>query len=491
MTNDRPNIIIFNPDEMRADTLGHLGNASAVTPNIDALVRNDAVSFSNAFCQNPVCVPSRCSYFTGLYPHVYGHRTMGYLLHQDEDSLFRELKNSGYYVWMNSRNDLVAAQIPGLAESHADEIFFGGKSKEAPGPVNEIRIGKNFYSHFEGKLGLDEHGRNYSRDDEVVDAAIYRLKHPVDDRPVCIYIGLMTPHVPYRIEEPFYSAVEREKLPPRVKFKDCSGKEKMLVEIKEHLNMDDYTESDWNELRAVYQGMCMKVDAQFGRLLQALKDQNMYDDSAIFFLSDHGEFDGDYDLVEKAQNCFEDCLTRVPLIIKPPKSVMCSPGISSSLVELIDFYATVMDFSGTAPSHTQFGKSLRPILADRSFEQRQYVFAEGGRMPGEVHCDEFHSKGEKGVSRDDVYWPRKISQTDDIAHAKGIMIRDHHYKYVSRSLGSDEFYDLMKDPKETMNKIGDAKYKDIIIDMKEAMLKWLQGTCDIVPFQSDESRLKQ
>lgn len=67
----KPNIIIFNPDEMRWDALSHMGvNQAAVTPNFDSFMLNDAVSFSNAYCQNPVCVPSRCSFFTGLYPHV-------------------------------------------------------------------------------------------------------------------------------------------------------------------------------------------------------------------------------------------------------------------------------------------------------------------------------------------------------------------------------------------------------------------------------------
>ena len=122
----RPNIVIFNPDEMRWDTLGHMGlNPAAVTPNLDKFAREEAVSFSNAYCQNPVCVPSRCSFLTGLYPHVRGHRTMQHMLHEDESSLFSELKNAGYYVWLNDRNDLVAGQIPGLYESHADEIYNG------------------------------------------------------------------------------------------------------------------------------------------------------------------------------------------------------------------------------------------------------------------------------------------------------------------------------------------------------------------------------
>ena len=109
---------------------------------------------------------------------------MAHLLRPHESSLFSELKDSGYYVWMNARNDLVAAQYEGLVARHATEIFYGGDAPKAPGLENPgIRgamDGKYFYSHYEGRLRLDEAGRNYSRDDEVVDAAIERLTHPVD-----------------------------------------------------------------------------------------------------------------------------------------------------------------------------------------------------------------------------------------------------------------------------------------------------------------------
>ena len=80
---------------------------------------------------------------------------------------------------------------------------------------------------------------------------------------------------------------------------------------------------------------------QFGLVVQALQEAGIYDDTAIFFFSDHGDFTGDYGLVEKTQNTFEDCLTRVPFIVKPPASVPIQPGVSQALVELIDFPATV------------------------------------------------------------------------------------------------------------------------------------------------------
>ena len=486
----RPHIIIFNPDEMRADTMGHLGNPAARTPRLDAFARQEAVSFRHAYCQNPVCVPSRCSFLTGLYPHVHGHRTMSHLLRPGESSLFSELKDAGYYVWMNDRNDLLAGQIPGWAESHASEIYYGGQKKHGPGPIHPGLRGqpgdKNFFSHLEGQLGVDENGINYNGDDEAVDAAIQRIRTRPQDQPLCVFLGLTYPHTPYQIEEPYYSMIPRGLLPKRIRPEECSGKSKMLSAIRANTGMEAYTEEDWNELRAVYLGMCSKIDHQFGKLVDALKQEGIYDDCAIFFFSDHGDFAGDYGLVEKAQNSFEECLTRVPLLIKPPKGCATSPGISDSLAELVDFYATVLEMTGVQPSHTHFGRSLTPVLADRSASVRTFVCCEGGRLPGEIHCDEYHTAPGKTAPPSFVYWPKMKAQSDDEAHSKGIMLRDRRYKYICRLQGADELYDLEADPGETTNIIDRPELQPVIADMRYKLLKWMEATADIVPFQQDQ-----
>ena len=78
----QPNIIYFVADQLRADALHHLGNEASQTPNLDALA-SEGISYANAYCQNPVCVPSRCSFLTGLYPHTTGHRTIHYLQNEE------------------------------------------------------------------------------------------------------------------------------------------------------------------------------------------------------------------------------------------------------------------------------------------------------------------------------------------------------------------------------------------------------------------------
>ncbi len=484
----RPNIIIFNPDQMRADSMAHLGNPASKTPFLDERAETDAVSFRHAFCQNPVCVPSRCSFSTGLYPHVNGHRTMTHMLREHETSLFEELKNAGYYVWMNARNDLVAGEVPGLVERHASEIYYGGGASAGAkgGDVSRGKPGdKQFYSHYAGRLARDENGRYYGPDDEDLDAAIARIKNKPEGQPLCLFLGLMNPHPPYQVEEPFYSSADRGKLPPRVRPEECTGRPDIEAAIRARVGMEAYTEEDWTALRACYLGMCSKVDDMFRQLCEALKEAGEYDNSAIFFLSDHGDFTGDYGLPEKAQNSFPDCLTNVPLLIKPPKGFGVDAGISDSLVELVDFYATAMDFAGVAPTHTHYGRSLKSVLHDRTLPVRDFVTCEGGRNPGEIHCDEFHAHGPEGTPPESPYWPRHFAQTDPEAHAKGFMLRTADWKLVTRVNGKDELYDLKADPKEKHNVFGQPGTEAVTAELKNRQLLWLAQTADVVPFDYD------
>ena len=103
--------------------IGHLGHPAAYTPTLDALVSEDAVSFANAFVQATVCTPSRCSFMTGWYPHVRGHRTMHHVLNPnfDEPNLLKVLRDNGYYVWWGGKNDLVPGQLG--FEFHCDQHF--------------------------------------------------------------------------------------------------------------------------------------------------------------------------------------------------------------------------------------------------------------------------------------------------------------------------------------------------------------------------------
>jgi len=496
--NTKPNIIIFNVDQWRGDVLGHLGNPAAETPNLDNIIKQDAVSFSNAFCQNPVCTPSRCSFMTGWYPHVRGHRTMYHMLHleQNEPNLLSVLKDNGYFIWWGGRNDLIPAQQepkdicdvrywPSKEDlnrwGHSWKLNLHMSTEWRGKPGSEA-----YYSFFAGRLDTKGDDIYFDFDWGIILGAIDFIQNYNGDKPFCMYIALANPHPPYGIEDPWYSKINRKKLPPRKKTpKDWVGKPSLLKGIYERQNLQGWTEDRWSELRATYYGMCARVDHQFGLIIEKLKNRDHYEDCAIFFFSDHGDFTGDYGLVEKTQNTFEDCLTKVPFIIKPPKRKVFKPGIRDVLVELVDFSATVYALTGIDPGYSYFGKDLSPLLKGETKIHRDAVFCEGGRLYGEKHAMELQSI--QNLKPTGLYWPRVSLQTTDEGpyHGKAVMCRTNDFKYVRRLYEKDELYDLTKDPKEINNAIDDNIYADVLSTLKERMLTWYVETCDVVPFDTD------
>lgn len=497
-----PHIIIFNPDQWRGDVLGYLDNPAAQTPHLDALVSESGVAFANAFCQNPVCTPSRCSFMTGWYPHVRGHRTMHYMLRPDEPMLLRTLKDHGYYVWWGGKNDVVPAQngfeaYCSVKYPHADpaqrpvwrnlhsyddwrgsaqddtyySFYYGKIEKPANFPPEENFV---YDSDWHNVLGAVNLIRSYAKDPSITQG-----------KPLCIYLPLSSPHPPYAVEDPWFSQIDRRALPPRQPVPvGWDGKPSLLRGIHARQNLSAWDEARWAELRATYYGMCARTDHQFGLVLQALRETGLFDDTAVFFFADHGDFTGDYGLVEKTQNTFEDCLTHVPFVIKPPANVPCQPGVRDALVELVDFPATVEDLLGLQPQHTHFGRSLLPLISGQAQQHRQAVFCEGGRIHGEEHAKEpIHPVfGQKWL-----YWPRLIGQhSEGPEHTKAVMCRTKDFKFVRRLYEQDELYDLRNDPGEVRNQIDNPIYADVRAEMLEKVLDFMIQTADVVPHEYDQ-----
>ena len=485
----RPHIVIFNPDQWRGDVMGHMGDPAAVTPNLDRVVRTDGVSFRHAFCQNTVCTPSRCSFMSGWYTHVRGHRTMFHMMRPDEPVLLRTLKENGYRVWWGGKNDLVPGQ-----NGYDDYCDVKYRRARPPKPMWTIdrqdewrgaMDGDTYYSFYVGQLDTGGEDIYYDGDWANVLGAIDAIKNGPHDQPLCIYQPLTYPHPPYAVEEPWYSLTDRDALPSRAPAPEgWAGKPSLLKGIYERQRMQGWTEERWTELRAVYYGMCARLDHQFGLLMDALREAGIYENTAVFLFSDHGDFTGDYGLVEKTQNTFEDCLSRVPFVIKPPASVPVAPRVSEAMVELIDFPATVEALTGIAPGHDHFGRSLLPVLAGETDERRDAVFCEGGRRHGERQCMELESADSQVPTG--LYWPRVQLQTSEgPEHTKAVMCRTKEYKYVRRLYESDELYDLRADPQELHNRIDHPSLAGVLAQLKERLLTFYLDTADVVPHETD------
>ena len=485
----RPNIVIFNPDQWRWDVMGHMGNPAAVTPNLDRAIREDSVSFAHAYCQNPVCTPSRCSFMTGWYPHTRGHRTMHHMLRESEPSLLKILKESGYHVWWGGKNDLVPAQYG--FEAHCTTRYISPKDLQKEQSTHWLAMqspgSKDYYSMYLGKLTPRtqtsvQRGVYFDDDWDDVIAAAEFIRHAPKDQPFCIFLALLYPHPPYAVEEPYYSMIDRARLPERSPTPDWKDKPSLLRAIHQRQGLSQWEETRWDELRATYYGMCARVDAQYGIILDALRDAGSYDHTAVFFFADHGDFTGDYGLVEKTQNTFEDCLVRVPLIVKPPREVALQPRVTEAMTELIDVPATILELTGAKAPYWYFGKSLLPVLAGQTDTFRDAVFCEGGRLDNEMQAAELESKADPSS----LYWPRVDKQQCIPEHTKAAMVRNQRYKYVRRLYERDELYDLVTDPHELSNRIDDPALADVLTSLKERMLNWYQETCDIVPMDADQ-----
>ncbi len=499
-----PHIVIFNPDQWRGDVVGHLGNPAAHTPTLDALAASEATSFRHAFCQNPVCVPSRCSFMTGWYPHVRGHRTFGHLLraHHGEPNALTLLKRAGYHVWWGGKNHLVPAEHG--FDAYCDVKFrpddgdyarwghtprpFAQTGNQADPSLPDWRGAPGsdtYYSFYVGALPTDGDDLYCDPDWAVILGAIDLIRSYDGDRPLCLYLPLMFPHPPYAVEARWREAIDRALLPPRAPPPaDWAGKPSILGQLHRRFGLGEWEEARWDELRATYYGMCARVDHQLGLLVEALRAAGMWDDTALLFFSDHGDYTGDYDLVEKTQNTFEDALVRVPFLLKPPRSrARCEGRISPALVELVDVAATLYDLAGIEPGYTHFGRSLLPIAAGEATAHRDAVFCEGGRRRGETHAME------RGANEhpDGLYWPRVGLQVSDDApyHSKAVMCRTADHKYVHRLYERDELYDLGDDPAELRNLIDDPDHAPLVAELRQRLLTWFLDTADAVPHDLD------
>ena len=497
----KSNIVYFVADQLRADALAHLGNQASITPNLDQLSQ-EGISFSHAYCQNPVCVPSRISFLSGLYPHTTGHRTIHYLQNEGEPNILRTMKNNGYEVIWRGRNDV----IPGnrTKEEFCDRYYrpFGsGDSKDIKGGefiALQDMMKKNkkesqlkpdepgYYSFYVGKVDLDDVNDKtvFAKYDwsciEQALAYIEEKSKEKNHKPFFLYITLMYPHPEYMCEEPWFSSIDRKKVAKRRPSAiTLEGKPSMLKEIAKKQNLSNWGEENFQEMRATYLAMVSRFDHHYGMVRDKLKECNLYDDTNIFVFSDHGDYTGDYDIAEKVQNCFDDPVVNVPLLIKPAKQYHVIPRVSNALVELVDITATIEEISGIQTEYVNFGKSLVHLF-DKEEQHREAVFSEGGRIHGETWAMEL------GHGPSSQYWPRLSSQASEgPEHTKAIMCRMDKWKYVYRLYENDELYDLENDPQELNNLIMHSEYQEIIKNMKLKILDWMVETGDIVPDRKD------
>jgi len=465
----RPNVVLFMPDQLRADALCCFGNPVASTPNFDALAAR-GVRFDNAFCQHPVCGPSRVSFVTGWYPHVSGHRTLTHLVQQWEPNLLAIMRDGGYYVAVpGHRGDVFA---PGVTEASSD--FCGYLEPPAPGAFARAPVAEHLMRGF--YFGSRGESLVVDGDEATIRTAEQWL---ADGRPASqpwlLWIALVFPHPPFAVEEPWFSLHDRASVPAPITPSASSGKPQFMHALRDAYGWSDLTDADLAEIVATYYGMTSRVDWQFGRVVDAVDRAGALDDTVFVVFTDHGEYLGDFGLVEKWPSGLDDCLTRNPLVIAGRG--VTEGGVSDAMVELVDLLPTLCELGDTEPRHTHFGKSLVPLFTDPSAAHRDFACTEGGFRPTDEALLEragwiYEAKSELQHARPELV-------------GTAIALRTATHTYVYRSCEDDELYDRMADPSETTNLAHVADLAACRDELRAQLLDWLASTTDVIPWTPD------
>lgn len=485
----RPNILWYCTDQQRFDTIAALGNRHISTPNLDRFVAESA-AFTHAFCQSPICTPSRASFLTGMYPSAVGVNGNGFRTfprHYEDRLISTIMRDAGYDCGLIGKLHLASAFL--RREERVDDGYDyfqyshdhkGGNERgnEYVEWIKGLGYDHNSILQPRGIASLDDYRNShqdpgfggFSEPSEAADNVPPRLhqthwctekaiefigRNREPDRPWLLSVNPFDPHPPFDAPWEYYRRYDPDTL-PGAHFVDSDLDHQGRLQDAGIDFQNDARHPDelaHKRIQASYYAMIEFLDEAFGRLMDSLDESGQRENTIVIFMSDHGETLGDHGLVLKGCRFYEG-LARVPLLISWRGQVQ--PRVSEELVELIDIVPTLYDLLGMdIPAYVQ-GRSLAARLR--------------GEPPARPHREFVRSEHYAATN-----FPDKTHAT---------MYRDRRWKLVVYHRKSIcELYDLEADPWE---------HRDLSQDPDYAEVKWelLQRSFDATvyahPAQTDE-----
>ncbi len=496
-TNRKPNILFLAVDDLRPE-LGCYGSPIAVSPNIDKLAASGLL-FNRAYCQQAICGPSRASLMSGARPETIGI-THNYRLLRDGDidviTLPEHFRNNGYETVYCGKifHGKDAFDEPSWSRKPAKQH---PAMKDLPKPVgfalkenveSQTANKKDMFAKYgeQAKYGLasgpafecaDVPDQTYG-DGYNTDLAIATLKDMLannPDKPFFLGLGMKKPHLNWVAPKKYWDMYKPEEIPMAdEKHAPEEGASMGLhasFELRVRSNIPkkgDFTPDLSRELKHAYLACVSYIDAQIGRMIDALEEAGVADNTIIVLWGDHGWHLGDKGIWGKATNY--EIATRVPMMIYSPDMTEKIRGVSTNaLVELVDIYPTLCELAGIdLPDHLD-GKSYAPLMNDPGQKWKDAVFSqfpttalrEWGALPlrpgmRETFFGPLISDVESRIQNQmGNKWDRELFENFLMAYA----MRTDRYRLIlwkdRRKQDADplyiELYDHHTDPMETIN----------------------------------------
>ncbi len=482
MRKEPRNLIILCPDEMRGDCAGFMGNPDIRTPNFDAFARQGVV-FERHMTVFPKCVPARINLMTGRYSHTDGYRTINQLMLPGEPNLLDRFQENGYETAVFGKNhcwDRETFESDIDYRSHKppyDEFMEGrpGMVETEPDPDGARPLDLEGGWHYVGS------NTRHMPDEAYAEQAVDFLTNRRDrSRPFFLQLNFESPHPVYGVEEPWFSMYDRDAVEPWPHQLPKNAPLPMVKQREVRTGLEDRSDAA-REVQCVYYGMISKVDHLFGPVLEAIEQENLWEDSVLLFWADHGDYAGQYGLAEKWDTTFQDCLIHVPCVLR---SLHLPRGHRvESLTETTDLAPTLCELLNFELLPGMHGQSLLPII--RGERTKKAVFCEGGhedemlaRAPDEFDwVRERSDQTGKRFAKTETY----MTYPDTMARAK--MVRTDRYKMVIRLRGGNELYDLESDPWEMTNRWGDPELSHVVPELLQLLVEWGLRTDPDRPYQ--------
>tara|TARA_B100000609_G_C17211721_1_gene434162 strand:+ start:1173 stop:2591 length:1419 start_codon:yes stop_codon:yes gene_type:complete len=444
---NQPNILWICTDQQRADTIGALGNKFVRTPHINALA-SQGTAFTSAYCQSPVCTPSRASFLTGRYPRTTRCRQNGQAIPSTEKLISRLLADAGYTCGLAGKLHL-ATCANGVVEKRIDDgykVFHWSHHPQPDWPENAYtqwltQQGQTWDTLYKGqstryiKEGIPA---EYSQTTWCANMAIDFIKKQKGS-PWFFSYNCFAPHHPFDPPADYLARYNPKNLPtPKYKPNEANSKTtyQRLDSEFAHSDPNSYhvaamTDHDKQQVTAAYYAMVDLIDYNVGRMVAALNETEQLNNTIVIFMSDHGEMLGDHGIYLKGPHFYEEAV-KVPLIFSWPGQFKTGLKVDG-LTELIDITPTLLDAAGLSIPQFIQGKTLLPILSGKANpdHHRNSVFSE------------YYNA-----------WSHK--------HSYGTMHRTNSHKMiVYHGTDQGELYDLDKDPDEFNNLWDVEKYSEL------------------------------